>query len=124
MAAAACCAHETSTTSITATWSSSFVGVSFPPPFLRLPRPSLIPPPSSLSPPLLCIPSQACPQPSAGGECNKLWLLFPPFHADTLCRSVFLQFGNFQEDADFEPCVDAEGLRSLQECEDLFDEVV
>jgi hypothetical protein len=37
---------------------------------------------------------------------------------------VFLQFGNFQEDADFEPCVDAEGSRSLQDCEDLFDEVV
>ncbi len=50
-------------------------------------------------------------------------LPLPQFHACVRCRSVFLQFGNFQEDADFEPCVDAEGWRSLQDCEDLFDEV-
>ena len=39
------------------------------------------------------------------------------------CRSVFLQFGNFGDDLDFETCVDIEGLESLYECEDLFDEV-
>jgi hypothetical protein len=40
-----------------------------------------------------------------------------------LRRSVFLQFGNFQEDAVFETCVDSKGAESLEECEDLFDEV-
>ena len=40
-----------------------------------------------------------------------------------LGRSVFLQFGNFNEDSDFEVCVDVEGSRELEECEDLFDEV-
>ncbi len=40
-----------------------------------------------------------------------------------LRRSVLLQFGNFQEDAVFETCVDSKGAESLEECEDLFDEV-
>ncbi len=40
-----------------------------------------------------------------------------------LYRNVFLQFGNFGDDLDFETCVDIEGLESLYECEDLFDEV-
>jgi hypothetical protein len=40
-----------------------------------------------------------------------------------LRRSVFMQFGNFQEDADFETCIDSKGADALEECEDLFDEV-
>jgi hypothetical protein len=40
-----------------------------------------------------------------------------------LYRNVFLQFGNFDDDLDFETCVDIEGVETLKECEDLFDEV-
>jgi hypothetical protein len=40
-----------------------------------------------------------------------------------LYRNVFLQFGNFGDDLDFETCVDVVGVESLKECEDLFDEV-
>ena len=39
-------------------------------------------------------------------------------------RSVLLQFGNFQEDRDFEACMSDGGLEALGACEDSFDEVV
>jgi hypothetical protein len=68
--AVACCAHETLTTSITATRPSIFVGVSYPPPIsIATFTPSTPPIPH---PPPVCILSQAFRLPLAGGECSKL----------------------------------------------------
>jgi len=68
--AVACCAHETLTTSITATRPSIFVGVSYPPPIsIATFTPST---PPIHHPPPVCILSQAFRLPLAGGECSKL----------------------------------------------------